>query len=124
LFKLERLIHKISAPLSRRERTSEPFSTTEAGEVVEKGEEGFFYSLPTFLYNLIRKGSDAPFSLGNDVRAVFHHRAHRDHREGALVRVLGKEVWMRILIATNFLKKRAESMCYRREKLINARDCS
>jgi hypothetical protein len=38
--------------------------------------------------------------------------AHRDHREGALVRVLGKEVWMRILIATNFLKKRAKSRCY------------
>jgi hypothetical protein len=55
------------------------------------------------------KNSDAPFSLGNDVRAVFHHRAHRDHREGALVRVLGKKVWMRILIATNFLKKRAKS---------------
>jgi hypothetical protein len=41
-------------------------------------------------------GLDAPFSLGNNVRAVFHHRAHRDHREGALVRILGKEVWMRI----------------------------
>jgi hypothetical protein len=25
--------------------------------------------------------------------------------------VLGKEVWMRILIATNFLKKRAKSRC-------------
>jgi hypothetical protein len=83
-------------PFSRWETTSEPFSTTEVGEEVGKGEEGFFYSLPTFLCNLIRNCSDAPFSLGNNVRAVFHHRAHRDHREGALVRILGKEVRMRI----------------------------
>jgi hypothetical protein len=83
-------------PLSRWETTSEPFFTTEAGEGVENDEGGFFYSLPTFLCNLIRNYLDTPFSLGNKVRAVFHHRAHRDHREGALVRVLGKEVWMRI----------------------------
>jgi hypothetical protein len=57
--------------------------------------------------------------LRNNVRAVFHHRAHRDHREGALVRVLGKEVWMRILIAANFLKKRAKSRCCKLEKSIN-----
>jgi hypothetical protein len=70
-------------PLSRYETMFEPFSTTEAGGGgVEKGEGDFFYSLPTFLCNLIRNCSDAPFSLGNDVRAVFHHRAHRDHREG------------------------------------------
>jgi hypothetical protein len=47
---------------------------TEAGEGVEKGEGGFFYSLPTFLCNLIRNSLDAPFSLRNNVRAVFHHR--------------------------------------------------
>ncbi len=75
---------------------------------MENEEGGFFYFLPTFLCNLIRNCSDAPFSLENDVRAVFHHRAHRDHREGVLVRVLGKELWMRILIATNFLKKKSE----------------
>jgi hypothetical protein len=86
------------------------------GGKVGKGGGGFFYSLPTFLCHLIRNCSDAPFSLGNNVRAVFHHRAHRDHREGALVRVLGKEVSMRILIATNFLKKRAKSICYILEK--------
>jgi hypothetical protein len=57
------------------------FSTTENGEGV--GNEWFFlfYFLPTFLCNLIRNRSDTPFSLENDVRAVFHHRAHRDHRE-------------------------------------------
>jgi hypothetical protein len=51
-----------------------------------------------FDFEKIKIGSnslDAPFSLGNDVRAVFHHRAHRDHREGALVRILGKKVWKR-----------------------------
>jgi hypothetical protein len=71
-------------PLSRWGTTSEPFSTTEAGEGVENEEGGFFYFLPTFLCNLICNCSDAPFSLGNNVRAVFHHRAHRDHREGGI----------------------------------------
>jgi hypothetical protein len=33
--------------------------------------------------------------------------------------VLGKEVWMRILITTNFLKKRAKSRCCTLEKSVN-----
>jgi hypothetical protein len=36
---------------------------------------------------------------------------------GALIRILGKEVWMRISITENFLIKRAESICYILEKL-------
>jgi hypothetical protein len=35
--------------------------------------------------------SDTPFSLENDVLAVFHHRAHRDHREGDI----GSNTWQR-----------------------------
>jgi hypothetical protein len=65
---------------------------------------------------LIRNCSYAPFSLGNDVRAVFHHRAHRDHREGALVRVLAKEVWMEDLNYYKFFKEKSEiEMLYTRK---------